>query len=92
MGSVSEERKRIIAGFIGGYLFDSGLITLDGLDSALERQLELIVQGRPLRLGEVLVEMGLVTPEQLAQVQTRHWTDELQGKRPLENNPGQGTA
>jgi hypothetical protein len=72
------ERKRIIKGFVIGYLFEAGLITLEQLDLALERQLELIVEGRTLSLGEVLVEMGVVTQEQLDRVQTRRWTDEVE--------------
>jgi hypothetical protein len=78
MGSILEDRTRRIKGFIGGYLFEAGLITLEQLDKALERQLELIAQGRPLRLGEVLVEMGAVTREQLDQVQNR---DSMDGER-----------
>jgi hypothetical protein len=80
MSSMSEERKRRIKGFIGGYLFESGLLTLEQLDSALERQLELIVQGRALRLGEVLVEMGVITRGQLEQAKTRQWTDEAEAR------------
>lgn len=75
MASIREERIRRIKGFISGYLFEAGAITLEQLDAALERQLELIAQGRPLRLGEVLVEMGAITREQLVQAQNRDSTD-----------------
>jgi hypothetical protein len=72
------ERKRIIKGFIVGYLFEAGLITLDQLDVAMERQLELIVQGRTLSLGEVLVETGVITREQFDRIKTRQWTNETE--------------
>jgi hypothetical protein len=76
MSSIRGERMRPIRGFIGGCLFEAGLITLEQLDAALERQLELIAQGRSMRLGEVLVQMGAVTREQLEQAQSRQWTEE----------------
>jgi hypothetical protein len=82
------ERKRRIKGFISGYLLESGLITIEQLDMGLERQLELIVQGRVLRLGEVLVETGAITREQLEQAQTRMWTDEVEAR---DVSPGEGT-
>jgi hypothetical protein len=78
LGSIIDERKRRIKGFTSGYLFQSGLITIEQLDSALERQLELTIQGRALSLGEVLVEMGIVTRDQLNQAQTRQWTEEIE--------------
>ena len=91
MGPASEERKRPIQGFIAGYLFDRGLITLEQLDSALERQLELIVQGRPMRLGEVLVEMGAVTREQLTQARA-HQTEKVEAWPTPEDNVGPGVG
>jgi hypothetical protein len=83
------ERKRIIKGFIIGYMFEAGLITLEQLDLALERQLELIVQGHALSLGEVLVEMGVVTREQFDRVQTRRWTDEVEARAAPAGGDGQ---
>ena len=70
------ERKRRVKGFITGYLFEAGLLTLEQLDSALERQLHLTVQGRSLSLGEVLVEMGIISREQLERVRAIRWTEE----------------
>jgi hypothetical protein len=75
---MSMERKRIIKGFIVGHLFEAGLITLEQLDSALERQLELIVKGDNLSLGEVLVEMGIITREELDRVRSREWTNDVE--------------
>ena len=72
------ERKRRIKGFITGYLFEDGLLTLEQLDFALERQLDLIVQGRPLPLGEVLIEMGIITREQLERVRAIQWSEEAE--------------
>jgi hypothetical protein len=71
MSSIGEERTRRIIGFIGGYLFEAGKITLEQLDAALDRQLELTVQGRPLRLGQVLVETGAITQDDLEQAHSR---------------------
>ncbi len=65
---MNDERKLAIPGFIGGYLYEAGWITLEQLDAALDRQLELGAQGRSLRLGEVLVEMGAISREQLDRV------------------------
>ena len=68
MSGVEEERARRINGFICGYLLEAGRITLEQLDAALERQLALVAQGRTLRLGEVLVEMGAISGEDLERV------------------------
>ncbi len=62
---ITDERSRPIAGFIGSYLIADGALTLAGLDRGLERQLQLSGHGRPMLLGEVLIEMGLITREQL---------------------------
>jgi hypothetical protein len=57
--------QRRLNGFIGGYLIDDGALQIEDLDRGLVRQLELALEGRPLRIGVVLVEMGLITPPQL---------------------------
>ena len=79
---VTQERRRPIAGFIGGYLIADGVVTLEELDRALERQLRLAAQGRDLRLGEVLVEMSLVTNAQLKRALARQAADQEQRLAP----------
>ena len=56
---------RVLRKFIGNYLLEENVITLEDLDRALQRQLELGARGRPMKLGDVLVEMGLITRAQL---------------------------
>jgi hypothetical protein len=73
---VSQERRRPIPGFIGGYLIADDAITLEQLDRALEHQLRLAAQGRNLRLGEVLIEMGFVTPVRLERALKRQAADQ----------------
>ena len=62
---IEEERTRRIVGFIGGYLVEDGAVTLADLDRGLDMQLRLAAQGRHVRLGQVLIEMGIITAEQL---------------------------
>lgn len=83
------ERDRRIKGFITGYLLEDGVLTLEQLDSALEHQLELTVQGRSLTLGDVLVEMGMVTREQLERVRARQWTEEVEPQMGRKGSDGQ---
>ncbi len=78
---MSDERKRAIPGFIGGYLYEAGWITLEQLDTALDRQLELSARGKTLRLGEVLVEMGAISREQLEQALERQTSDKDRRRR-----------
>ena len=65
------KKKRLI-GFIGGYLIDDGALTLEELDDGLLQQLSLAQQGRAMRLGEVLVDLGYVTPKQVDRAVERH--------------------
>jgi len=65
--------------FIGNYFLDDGIITLEDLDRALVKQLAWAVQGRPLKIGEVLMEMRLITRAQLNDVLARQAQDEENG-------------
>ncbi len=76
MSSAREDRVRRISGFISGHLIAEGLITLEQLDAALERQLSLAAQGETRRLGEVLVEIGAVSPQALERALARPSTDQ----------------
>ncbi len=75
---VQKERSRPTAGFIGGYLIEDGAINLADLDRGLDRQLQLAAQGREMRLGEVLIEMGVITREQLERALARQAGEERQ--------------
>ncbi len=59
------ERMRRIVGFVGGYLIEIGAMTLEDLDKGLEEQLRFAAQGKELRLGEVLIQMGKISRAQL---------------------------
>lgn len=72
---IRHERTRRIVGFIGGYLLEDGAITLSDLDRGLDLQLHLASQGREMRLGEVLIEMNIITPEQLERALARQARD-----------------
>ncbi len=78
---IKQERTRRIIGFIGGYLIADGIISLADLDRGLEVQLRLAAQGRQVRLGEVLIELGLITREQLDQELERQSREETEALR-----------
>lgn len=78
---IETERRRRIIGFIGGYLIDDGVLTLRDLDRALLVQLRLSAQGRQVRLGEVLIELGLITREQLNHALERQQREEAAALR-----------
>jgi hypothetical protein len=75
MSASETDRARPVGGFLIGYLFEAGALTVTQLDAALERQLHLAGQGRSVRIGEVLLEMGVLTREQLDQAQRREQED-----------------
>jgi hypothetical protein len=57
--------KRPFRKFIGNYLLEDNALTLKDLDRALARQLELGFKDQPMKLGDVLIELGLITRAQL---------------------------
>lgn len=50
---------------LGQYLIEDGVIDAEQLDRALARQRELSGRGTAKRIGEVLMDMGLATEDQL---------------------------
>lgn len=50
---------------LGRYLVAKGLLTEEQLHRALQRQLQLRSAGEPRLLGDILIQMGAITPEQL---------------------------
>jgi hypothetical protein len=75
---IEEERTRRIIGFVGGYLIADSALTLEELDRGLEQQLRLSARGREMRLGQVLIEMGLVTRDQLERALKQQELDEAE--------------
>lgn len=45
---------------MGEYLVQKGLITIEGLEKALEHQQESTARGNPILLGQALIELGLL--------------------------------
>ncbi len=68
------KKKRLI-GFIGGYLIDDGVLTLEELDRGLVRQMNLALHGHGRRLGQVLMEMGFITLQELERAVKRQARD-----------------
>lgn len=71
------KRKKKVVGFIGGYLIDDGALTLEELDHGLLRQINLALQGRAPRLGQILIELGYITTAELELALKRHDRDKL---------------
>lgn len=66
---------RALGKFIGNYLLEDRALTLEDLDRALQKQLELAMSGQPMKIGDVLVQMGVITPEQLRRALERQARD-----------------
>jgi hypothetical protein len=63
-------------GFIGGYLIAQGALTLEQLDTALLRQMELAAKGENLSLSDVLLRLGYITKAELAQAEHKQQQDQ----------------
>jgi hypothetical protein len=81
---------RRIVGFVGGYLIDMGAIALEDLDRGLEEQLRLAAQGRDVRVGQVLIELGLITPAQLQEALALQSREEKRRQRAVRAKPARG--
>ncbi len=68
--------KREFRKYIGNYLLEDQAIGLEDLDRALQKQITLATQGQVLKIGDVLVEMGLITRAQLDSALARQIRDE----------------
>lgn len=68
--------KREFRKYIGNYLLEDQAIVLEDLDRALQKQITLATQGQVLKIGDVLVEMGLITRAQLDSALARQIRDE----------------
>ena len=50
---------------LGEHFIEQGILNQAKVDMALARQRDLAARSERKRLGEILLEMGLVTPQQL---------------------------
>src|SRR5512145_2610460 len=55
---------------LGEYLIERGVLTQEGLQTALSHHKKLAAQGEPRLIGQVLLDLGLVDREILDQVVT----------------------
>jgi hypothetical protein len=63
---------------LGDYLLAHDLITADDLTAALTKQRERLAQGRPIALGELLVEQGRLSAHEIVRVLMLQHLDRLQ--------------
>jgi hypothetical protein len=63
---------------LGDYLLAHDLITVDELSAALSKQRERLAQGRPIALGELLVEQGRLSAHEIVRVLMLQHLDRLQ--------------
>ena len=75
LAQIKREKKKFI-GFIGGYLIDAGVLTLEELDRGILRQIHLAEEGRVSKLGEVLIDLGYITSADLTSAMQRRLTDQ----------------
>jgi len=64
--------------WLGDYLLAHDLITADDLTAALTKQRERLAQGRPIALGELLVEQGRLSAHEIVRVLMLQHLDRLQ--------------
>jgi hypothetical protein len=79
LAHIKKEKRKFI-GFIGGYLIDDGVLTLEELDRGLLRQLHLAEDGRVTKLGDVLIDMGYISRADLTRALQRWATDQAKVK------------
>jgi len=79
LAQIKKEKKKFI-GFIGGYLIDAGVLTLEQLDRGILRQIRLAEEGRVTKLGQVLIDMGYITQADLASATQRRVSDQAKMK------------
>ncbi|MBI5304876.1 MAG: hypothetical protein HY868_22265 [Chloroflexi bacterium] len=64
--------------YIGNYLLDDGVVVLEDLDRALQKQIAWAAQGRSVKIGDVLIEMQLITRAQLENALARQARDAME--------------
>lgn len=79
---------------LGTLALKKGMITPLDLTAALQRQKDLVAEGKYLQLGSVLIEMGKLAPsavEELLEEQTKSWEGQRQiGRYKLLSKIGEG--
>jgi len=81
LAQIKKEKKKFI-GFIGGYLIDAGVLTLEQLDRGILRQIRLAEEGRVSKLGEVLIDLGYITQTDLARAMQHRQSDQAKLRSP----------
>ena len=79
LAQIKKEKKKFI-GFIGGYLIDAGVLTLEELDRGILRQIRMAEEGHVAKLGQVLIDMGYITQADLASAMQRRMSDQAKLK------------
>jgi len=79
LAQIKKEKKKFI-GFIGGYLIDAGVLTLEQLDRGILRQIHLAEEGRVIKLGEVLIDLGFITQADLTRAMQHRLSDQAKLK------------
>jgi hypothetical protein len=74
LAQIKKEKKRFI-GFIGGYLIDDGVLTLEQLDRGLLQQMTLAEGGHLMRLEEVLMDLGYISQPDVVRALERYQKD-----------------
>lgn len=74
LAHVKKEKKKFI-GFIGGYLIDDGVLTLEQLDKGLLQQLQLAEDGHLTRLEQVLMDLGFIRQSDVVRALERYQKD-----------------
>ena len=75
LAKIRKEKRKFI-GFIGGYLIDAGVLTLEELDRGILQQLRLAEEGQVAKLGEILIDLRYITPADLASAMQRRASDQ----------------
>ena len=81
LAQIRREKKKFV-GFIGGYLIDAGVLTLEQLDRGILRQIRLAEEGQVTKLGQVLIDLGYITRADLARAIERRTSDQSKLKAP----------
>lgn len=81
LAQIKKEKKKFI-GFIGGYLIDAGVLTLEELDRGILRQIRMAEEGHVTKLGQALIDLGYITQADLASAIQQRVSDQAKLKGP----------
>jgi hypothetical protein len=81
LAKIRKEKRKFI-GFIGGYLIDAGVLTLEELDRGILQQLRLAEEGQVAKLGEILIDLRYITRADLTNAMQHRASDQAKLKGP----------